>query len=533
MLQRFISEYPQVKKEALKNNPFASLITNEIPNVLAKEINNSQYLVKGSVGQGNWADIPWVAILDTKITTSTQKGVFIVYLLAKNTGSLYLTLNQGCTDILNKKNSRRGTIAIMRNEAVSIIAQLDSRNFCSDEKIFLGTGLTERGELYQQGTIFYKEYKKNLLPSDDELVDDLHRMLGIYQDYATKFTENNLDSETNGNTIMKQSNLNNEIYYGVPGTGKTFTIQNEYINNAQRKANTFSVTFHQAFSYEEFVEGLKAELSSDKTQVSYMVKPGIFYEACEKAANLAGASSLQDLINDPERQAKMNKAISEEKVVYFCIDEINRGNVAAIFGDLISLIENSKRIGKENEMLVTLPYSKKIFGVPANLKIIGTMNTADRSIQLLDSALRRRFSFVECKPDYSKITNETAKSILKNINAKIRAYLGKDYQIGHTYLMDAKTDLDIFIVLRDKIIPLLEEYFYGETDKIRNILNEKDEDENNFYSKDQDAFTAYQNMTGDYEERSNFYSLSDELNSVINETDASKYLSHLKDSLHA
>ena len=133
------------------------------------------------------------------------------------------------------------------------------------------------------------------------------------------------------------------------------------------------MTFHQSYGYEDFIEGLRPELKDG--QVNYSVRPGIFRKACEKAA-----SSTENYV--------------------LIIDEINRANISKVFGELITLLEPDKREGKTNAITVKLPYSHKLFSVPANLYLIGTMNTADRSIALLDTALRRRFEFEELQPDY-------------------------------------------------------------------------------------------------------------------------------------
>ena len=322
--------------------------------------------------------------------------------------------------------------------------------------------------------------------------------------------------------------LANEIYYGVPGTGKTYEIQQKYINNAERKENSITTTFHQSFNYEEFVEGIKAKVNPNTNQIEYKVEPGIFFKACLRAAQLAGYSSIEEMIKDENRGNKIQTAINNKKIIYFCIDEINRGNIASIFGELISLIEPSKRIGAnpDTELTVTLPYSGQKFGVPANMKIIGTMNTADRSIQLLDSALRRRFRFIECMPKYSGY-NEKACTILKAMNNRIRALIGKDYQIGHAYFMNAFTDVEIFECIRDKIIPLLEEYFYGETNKIRIVLNENDnlpEHSNNlFYVEDTDAIDSL----SDYEDSVLIYKLNENL-ANISEAQATSFISHIQ-----
>ena len=317
------------------------------------------------------------------------------------------------------------------------------------------------------------------------------------------------------------------ILYGPPGTGKTFQMQEQYIN-IFAKENRFVTTFHQSFSYEDFVEGLKPLLDGyDSENITYQIEKGIFRQACERAALIAGFNSLEESINASNRQELYDDAIKNGKVVLLCIDEINRANVSAVFGDLISLIEESKRIGAKNELTVRLPYSKKEFGVPKNLLIIGTMNTADRSIQLLDSALRRRFRFEELLPDYSVLSDKCA-SILKRINARIRCFIGKDSQIGHSYFIDVTNDLDIFMVMRDKVIPLLEEYFYGEREKIRKVLGENEKSNAHyFYSEDKEAIEFHKEFDDEYEEGKAFYSLNDKVLSVCSEEEAGKFIEHL------
>ena len=161
------------------------------------------------------------------------------------------------------------------------------------------------------------------------------------------------------------------------------------------------------------------------------------------------------------------------------IDEINRGNVSQIFGELITLIEEDKRLGKNEALEVILPYSKKNFGVPSNLHIIGTMNTADRSVEALDTALRRRFSFVEMMPEYEELNkiqfdNFHLGELLKTINSRIEALLDRDHTIGHSYFINIKpNDTEALKeAFANKIIPLLQEYFYHDYEKIALILGE-------------------------------------------------------------
>lgn len=164
----------------------------------------------------------------------------------------------------------------------------------------------------------------------------------------------------------------------------------------------------------------------------------------------------------------------ERKDFVLILDEINRGNIARIFGELITLVEESRRIGREEETKVTLPHSGDEFGVPENLYLIGTMNTADRSIALLDTALRRRFEFVEMMPDSSLVDKEIAGvhlgSLLDAMNERIRFLRDREHQIGHTYFLEVRDLEGLRKVFQKRILPLLQEYFYDDWRKIAAVL---------------------------------------------------------------
>lgn len=284
----------------------------------------------------------------------------------------------------------------------------------------------------------------------------------------------------------------NQIFFGPPGTGKTFHTINEAIkiadpefykihkNDREQLKARFKLlslindnesvgqigftTFHQSFSYEDFIEGIKPnDPKQGDTFLKYEIQDGIFKMICRLA---------EDSLN----------TVNPKNFVLI-IDEINRGNVSSVFGELITLIEKDKRAGAEEELIVTLPYSKENFSVPKNVYIIGTMNTADRSIEALDTALRRRFSFREMPPkheligtigslkkDNGQLDDIDVVKILETINSRIDKLIDKDHKIGHSYFLNISSTQDLRDTFRDKVIPLLEEYFFGDFGKISLVL---------------------------------------------------------------
>ena len=186
--------------------------------------------------------------------------------------------------------------------------------------------------------------------------------------------------------------------------------------------------------------------------------------------------AVLNFINNKIKENNKEIDFEETQNHVLIIDEINRGNVSAIFGELITLLEEDKRKGNPEHTEVKLPYSGDNFSVPNNVYIIGTMNTADRSVEALDTVLRRRFSFVEMQPDpniLSKVGNVDLSKLLETINQRIEMLIDKDHQIGHSYFIGIQDLEDLKRTFKDKIIPLLEEYFYGDFGKIGLVLGGK------------------------------------------------------------
>ncbi|HJE02299.1 MULTISPECIES: McrB family protein [Arcobacteraceae] len=270
--------------------------------------------------------------------------------------------------------------------------------------------------------------------------------------------KNNYEKEYDYKEIEISNKIKNLMLYGAPGVGKTHNYKRliSMIENGENEKTIFDaiskneitnnfdnsifetiknekrvefVTFHQSYSYEDFIEGFRPQEDG-----SIKLEDGIFKKICEDA----------------------NK--EKQKNFYIVIDEINRGNISKIFGELITLIEEDKRDDYE----VTLPYSKEKFKIPSNLYIIATMNSTDKSIATIDIALRRRFTFLKMKPNLNLVKYENAQKLMEKLNKHISNAISEDYALGHSYFMKIEDENNLEFVKEYKIKPLLEEYFYGD-----------------------------------------------------------------------
>ena len=260
----------------------------------------------------------------------------------------------------------------------------------------------------------------------------------------------------------------NQILYGAPGTGKTYStaeyacaivekrpVSTEKMDEAGRKQLmekyqghveagliTFT-TFHQSYGYEDFIQGIRPDLNA--STIAFRKVDGVFKKIADEA------------LGHPD----YNYVI--------IIDEINRANISRVFGELITLIEEDKRWGELNQLSATLPMGE-LFVVPNNLYIIGTMNSADKSISLLDTALRRRFSFIEMPPIEDSVENPTLRQVMSKLNQYLKKELrSTDLLIGHAYFI-GKQESDLLSIMNNSIIPLLYEYFYDDANKVEKAL---------------------------------------------------------------
>jgi len=359
---------------------------------------------------------------------------------------------------------------------------------------------------YRKGIHDNKGYEKTSIAIVLELPEEIINKFALSeasnktgkQEFQNKYIFNN----NNEIDFEKELDMENTM----PKVEKQESNLKELFDEYLRKGQIEFITFHPSYSYEEFIEGITVETLGENistASLQYKLKPGVFKNMCKKAlaAAIGFSSSEADVLSWKQVYGKY---VSKSPVNFddahkyvLIIDEINRGDMAKIFGELITLLEADKRLGEENELIVKLPCSTDMFGVPPNLYIIATMNTADRSIALLDVALRRRFGFIEMNPDFKGVLSKhieenkkdlkkanvydalvRSKECLEKINERIckENTIGRDRQIGHSFLFKVKTTEDLVLIWKHEILPLLEEYCYGDYNKINKLLFGKDFD---------------------------------------------------------
>lgn len=424
-VNKILNEYIEAKQQVFAGNPMGNYFRNDIPETIYKTgiVDKNKYLITGSVGQGNWATIPWICIFDKSITTSATKGVYIVYLLSKDGNTLYLTFNQGCTDIRNKHN-RNKTIEIMRNNAAQIVSRIDNRGFKSDEDIALGTGLTELGVLYQKGTIFYKAYHKGNVPEETELRDDLSKMIAIYKEYVEIISKDDTAEKestvTGGEKSLSIAEIVNNIKDYITAKGFNYTdglIENFYLS---LKAKPFVILAGISGTGKTRLVRLFAE-AVGATEANSRYKMVAVRPDWSDSSDLFGHVDLNSrfipgVIIDFIKQAE----IDSKNPYFLCLDEMNLARVEYYLSDILSVIETR---GFIDGKIVSAPLvSESYYGadqnaagkygivrLPENLYLVGTVNmdetTFPFSRKVLDRANTIEFSYVDLMPiinDYNE-----------------------------------------------------------------------------------------------------------------------------------
>ena len=490
----FLEKYIPAKTQIFAGNPVGSFIRDTIPTLIysTRIVDIQRFMIKGSVGQGQWATVPWLCIFNKSITTTATKGVYIVYLLSSDGNSLYLTFNQGCTEIRNN-HSKKETIDIMRKNADEIINKIDSRGFLSDTNISLGNELTELAELYQKGTIFYKEYKKNNIPSEEQLREDLSKMIEIYDDYFNNlYSNNNTGNKKTVNTGVKQMTQEKQNIEKIKDyiSAKGFTYKDNLIENLylSLKAKPFIILAGTSGTGKSklaklFAESIKAEYKLVPVRPDWSDSSDLFGHLDLTGKFIPGA--VTDFI------ANANNNLSKPHIL--CLDEMNLARVEYYLSDYLSVIE-TRRV-QNGKIITDSVLTKESFGkdttafekygelsIPENLYIIGTVNmdetTFPFSKKVLDRANTIEFSNVDLNfPDFSSSPSANPLDNINNDFIKSKYLILKDCLNYQTELNPicvelekvnqilAKANLHVGYRVRDEIV------FYTLNNIIEQLIN--------------------------------------------------------------
>lgn len=416
MFKKFIDEYASELSEARATGnfkkPFGNLVRQDIAGKLRESISETYYKVKGSVGVGRWTDVPWIAVFDIRVTESAQKGVYIVYLLNKESKTLYLTLNQGATDVAQESGTAsegRLTftgIANTANEKATDALKKRANEIreAIGETSDVCYGPIDCGsKAYDAGCIFYKEYHLENIPGDTALIQDLLQFISLYQKYYTLFVENSAGSvsypgeEGEDSVPLSTKEAINQIknYIGAKG----FTYGDELIENffLSLKTKPFVILAGTSGTGKTRLVKLFAEAIGAEYRL-VPVRPD-----WSDGSDLFGHCDLNgNFIDGPVCQCFKLAYERPDKPFFLCLDEMNLARVEYYLSDFLSVIESREKLADGTIQTSAIAQYKQ--GIPSNLYIVGTVNmdetTFPFSKKVLDRANTIEFSYVELLPNF-------------------------------------------------------------------------------------------------------------------------------------
>lgn len=398
IISKILNGYIPAKREPFAGHPMGAFFRNEIPDKIYNTgiVNSETHLVTGSVGQGQWVTIPWICIFDRKITTKASKGVYIVYLLSKDGSTLYLTFNQGCTDI-RSTHSKRDTIRTLHEKAMEIANRIDARGFNKDNNISLGSNITGLAELYQSGTIFYKAYHKDAIPPENELRDDLSKMMAIYADYSNHFKTGTFDSWEiiDENTAIKHCD---KSFFDYNGSGVPKEIC--WFFDAEDLEQGAKVQISLIYAGKQF-NGRISKESSDwrRVQIFWGADLGKLFAEKQNVAGVV-ATFKKTAVNTYSVYLSNSNEADSDSHVELSVSE--GGEEELTIKDSISGIKQyiaSKGFSYEDDLIENFYLSLKSKPFVILAGISGTGKT--RLVKLFANAIGAEYKMVSVRPDWS------------------------------------------------------------------------------------------------------------------------------------
>lgn len=434
--------------------------------------------VSWSVGKGVWTSVPWFALMNRNVTRTTQEGIYGVLLVSQDLSRIYLVLGHGITKIVEDLGQAAAVEALSEQSTTlrKLIPELTKSGFSFEGRLDLGAS-GWRAKSYEVSAIASREYLVAEFPGDNEFEVQLEALLAAHDKVVAQELSEIGAEEVVAYTVddamaglfMERTEFErmlsvwrgkkNLILQGAPGVGKSFVARRLAYALMEEKADSRieAVQFHQSYGYEDFVQGYRPT-----EQGGFDLRNGTFFRFCRRA------------VEEPE------------SAFVIIIDEINRGNLSKILGELMLLIETDKRSSIWGTRLAYARPEEPPFWVPENLYILGMMNTADRSLSLVDYALRRRFAFVSLKPAFSSPAfaehleaNGVERGAITHIvqrmtelNATIAQdtlNLGPGFCIGHSFFVPSSSvgsaEHWLETIVDTEICPLLDEYWPDDPDR--------------------------------------------------------------------